>query len=325
MAAALETWNLGASIAAVRPERNITILIVEDSPLYRKLVEQSLSGHGHTVLCAENGRDALELFVAHQPEVVITDWLMPDLSGIELCQRIRTEFNHLYPYIILLSGNTQKEEVVEGLVAGADDYLTKPFHCGELEARVRAGLRIVRLHREIQTKNQQLEELALTDSLTGLPNRRAIENWAKREFSAARRHGFPVWAVLADLDHFKKVNDTYGHDAGDIVLKRVSEIIRNNTREYNICGRHGGEEFVVILTHVARDQAKAAIERIRIEIQEQRFSVGEKEFGVTASFGIAELQDMVRPSLAPLLKDADRALYFAKRQGRNRIEFATES
>jgi two-component system, cell cycle response regulator len=322
MATVAATLDLETKTSANKGESRATILIVEDSPLYRRLVEQSLAGSGCTVLCATNGRDALELFKQHEPEIVITDWMMPDVSGVELCQRIRRDFEHLYPYLILLSGNTQKEEVIEGFAAGADDYLTKPFHDGELQARVRVGLRIIQLHRQIQTKNKQLEELALTDCLTGLPNRRAIENWAKRELSAAQRHGFSVWAVLADLDHFKKINDAFGHDAGDMVLRRVAEVISSNTREYNVSGRYGGEEFVVMLTHVTREQANAAIERIRIALEQQSFTADGKVFGVTASFGIAGTKDVQKFSLRQLLKEADAALYLAKSHGRNRIEFA---
>jgi two-component system, cell cycle response regulator len=322
MATVAATLDLETKTSANKGESRATILIVEDSPLYRRLVEQSLAGSGCTVLCAANGRDALELFKQHEPEIVLTDWMMPDVTGVELCQRIRRDFEHLYPYLILLSGNTQKEEVIEGFAAGADDYLTKPFHDGELQARVRVGLRIIQLHRQIQTKNKQLEELALTDCLTGLPNRRAIENWAKRELSAAQRHGFSVWAVLADLDHFKKINDAFGHDAGDMVLRRVAEVISSNTREYNVSGRYGGEEFVVMLTHVTREQANAAIERIRIALEQQSFTADGKVFGVTASFGIAGIKDVQKSSLRHLLKEADAALYMAKRHGRNRIEFA---
>src|SRR5208282_271274 len=190
--------------------RAVKILVADDSPIYRKLVEQSLSQEHYTILLAKSGRQAMDLFIEHQPALVITDWSMPDISGVELCQRIRRDHTESYSYVILLTGNTDKEEVIEGLAAGADDYLTKPFHPGELQARVRVGLRIVDLHREIQDKNRQLEEMALTDSLTGLPNRRAIDFWANRQLSAAMRHDFPVWVAMADLDHFKSINDTPG-------------------------------------------------------------------------------------------------------------------
>ncbi|MFZ0997458.1 MAG: diguanylate cyclase, partial [Candidatus Sulfotelmatobacter sp.] len=211
------------------------------------------------------------------------------------------------------------------LAAGADDYLTKPFHAGELQARVRVGCRIVDLHREVQDKNRQLEEMALTDSLTGLPNRRAIDFWASRELSAAVRHDFPIWVVLADLDHFKSINDTHGHDAGDIVLKKFAEILKSNTRSSNICGRLGGEEFLVVITHVQKENATIAIERIRKQFAAQKFTVGRRTFGATASFGIAGIRATARPDFTDLVTRADAALYAAKRQGRNRIEFETET
>jgi two-component system, cell cycle response regulator len=302
-----------------------TILIADDSPLYRRLVEQSFAETGHKIISAKNGREALKLFAEHQPELVITDWAMPDISGIELCQRIRSEFRHLYPYIVLLTGNTDKVEVIEGLAAGADDYLTKPFHSGELQARIHVGLRIVALHKEVQEKNRQLEELALTDPLTGLPNRRAVEIWASRELKAAKRHGFSVWVAIADLDYFKRVNDTYGHDRGDVVLQRFAEILKRNTRGSDICARLGGEEFLVILTHVDKQQAKTAIERLRLELEEQIFGAGRNVFGVTASFGVSALCNKDDSSLAALMNEADSVMYAAKNHGRNRVEFAEDN
>src|SRR5580692_10465013 len=205
--------------------RDLKILVADDSPVYRKLVEQSLATEHYTILFAKTGRQAVDLFIEHQPALVITDWSMPDISGIELCQRIRRDFQQSYAYVILLTGNTDKEEVIEGLAAGADDYLTKPFHPGELLARVAVGRRVAELHRQIQAKNLLLEELAQTDSLTGLPNRRAIEDWTKRELSGAERHGFELWVAIADLDHFKRINDTYGHEVGDMVLKRFAGVL----------------------------------------------------------------------------------------------------
>jgi PleD family two-component response regulator len=213
------------------------ILAVDDSPIYRKLVEQSLSQERYTLLFAKDGREALDLFAKHQPAVVITDWTMPDIEGLELCRRVRSDFQGVYSHLILLTSNADKEQVVEGLAAGADDYLTKPFHPGELLARVAVGRRIVELHREIQVKNRSLEELALTDALTGMPKRRAIDVWATRELSAAARHGFSTWVAMADLDHFKSINDTHGHDAGDTVLKSFATVLKSRTRESDMCGR----------------------------------------------------------------------------------------
>ena len=303
----------------------LKILVADDSPVYRKLVEQSLSQqHRCTVLFAKNGRQAIDLFAEHQPALVITDWTMPDISGIELCQRIRQDFQQFYVYVILLTSNTDKEEVIEGLAAGADDYLTKPFHSGELLARVGVGRRIVELHHEIQAKNRLLEELALTDALTGLPNRRAIDVWASRQLNAATRHDFPIWVVMADLDFFKNINDTHGHEAGDMVLKSFAKILKANTRQSNICGRLGGEEFLVVITHVEKENVTIAIERIRTQFETQKFTIAGQTFGSTASFGVASFRGTASPRFSDLVTLADEALYSAKHKGRNRIEFATD-
>jgi two-component system chemotaxis response regulator CheY len=306
------------------PSPELKILVADDSPVYRKLVEQSLSSEVYTVLLAKNGGQALDLFAEHHPALVITDWTMPDISGIELCRRVRQDFRQFYAYIIILTGHTDKEEIIEGLASGADDYLTKPFYPGELRARVEVGRRIVELHREIEAKNRLLEELSLTDSLTGLPNRRAIELWASRQLSAAARHDFPIWLVMADLDFFKKVNDTYGHNAGDAVLKGFAGILKANTRQSDICGRLGGEEFVSLITHVESEGITTAIERVRKKFETQMFTVTDHTFGATASFGIAGFRGATSPGFSELLARADTALYSAKRKGRNRIEFAME-
>jgi diguanylate cyclase (GGDEF)-like protein len=304
--------------------QQLKILAVDDSPIYRKLVEQSLSQEEYTLLFAKNGREALDLFEKHQPAVVITDWTMPDIEGLELCRRIRRDFQGIYSHLILLTSNANKEQVVEGLAAGADDYLTKPFHPGELLARVAVGRRIVELHRQIQAKNRSLEELALTDGLTGLPNRRAIDVWATRELSAAVRHGFSIWVAMADLDHFKSINDTHGHDAGDTVLKSFAEILRSNTRESDMCCRLGGEEFLVVLTHIEeKEKVNTAIERVRKQFQVQKFTVAGRTFAATASVGIAGFCGSKPSDLNTLLARADAALYAAKHKGRDRIEFAT--
>ncbi len=302
----------------------VNILVADDSAIYRKLVEQALQEEHYTVLLAKSGGQAMDLFGEHRPALVITDWSMPDISGIELCRRIRRDYQQFYAYVILLTGNTDKEEVIEGLAAGADDYLTKPFHPGELQARVRVGRRIVDLHREIQDKNRQLEEMALTDPLTGLPNRRAIDFWATRQVSAASRHDFPIWVIMADLDHFKSINDTHGHDAGDIVLKSFAEILKTNTRKSNICGRLGGEEFLVIITHIEKENIAIAIERIRKQFADQEFTMAGHTFHATASFGIAGIRGTTGLNLSDLVTRADAALYSAKHHGRNRIEFEME-
>jgi len=298
------------------------IIVADDSPVYRALVRDTLAQQGHDVIVASNGREAVKLASEYRPQVLVTDWEMPDLNGIELSRIVRQDPNS-FIYIILLTANSDKEQVVEGLQSGADDYLTKPFHPGELVARVSVGLRISELTREIQCKNKLLEELSLTDPLTGLPNRRAFEQWATRELKGAIRHGFGFWIVMADLDRFKSVNDNYGHAAGDEVLKLFSSILRENTRSSNMCARFGGEEFVLALSHLDRSGVGIAIERLRSSLEAARFSFAPL-LSVTASFGIAGFAGDKRTEFEELLPRADAALYRAKKQGRNRIEFVDE-
>jgi two-component system, cell cycle response regulator len=302
--------------------RDFKVLVADDSRIYRKLVEDTLSEKQYALLFAKSGREAIDLFSEHQPSLVITDWMMPDLSGIELCEHIRNHSRQTYTYLIILTGITEKNKLVKGLAAGADDFLTKPFHSEELLARVGVGRRIVELHRQLAAKNLLLEELARTDSLTGLPNRRAIEDWATRQLSGAARYGFSFLVVLADLDHFKSVNDTHGHDAGDRVLKKFAEILKANSRRSDICGRIGGEEFLFILTHTTQENARIVIERIRAELEATKFDFDGGSLTVTASFGLAGFEGTQTADFNRLVAQADVALYAAKRTGRNRIEIA---
>jgi two-component system, cell cycle response regulator len=297
----------------------VKVLIADDSAVYRKLIERTLDPESCSVLVAKNGREAIETIEREHPSLVITDWLMPDLTGIELCRKIRADADSAYAYVIILTSNAEKDNVVKGLTAGADDYLTKPFDQGELLARVRVGMRLIDLHRQIEGKNRLLEELALTDSLTGLQNRRAVEAWGGRQLSGAARHGFPLWVVLIDVDHFKKVNDTYGHEAGDTVLKRFAEIIKSHTRYSDISGRIGGEEFVQVLTHSNEEGVRIVVERLRSQFAAEKFDFG-GPVTVTASFGVAGFWGKRAPEFSEIMAKADAALYRAKNLGRNRIE-----
>ncbi len=303
--------------------KDYKVLIVDDSPVSRKLVELPLSQKQYKLYFAKTGQEATNLFEEHRPDLVILDWVMPDLSGEELCRRIRSSSRDAYSYIIVLTGSTDKDCLVEALDAGADDHLTKPFHRGELLARVAVGIRTIELHRQLRTKTRLMEKLALTDALTGLPNRHAIQTWAEGQLSGAARHGYSCWVVVGDLDHFKQVNDTFGHDAGDAVLQKFSKILKSNTRSSDICGRLGGEEFLVVLTYAAKDDAVAVIERIRKELDRTLFTFGGCTVRVTASFGLAGFERHQKPSIFRKLQAlADEALYAAKRAGRNRIELA---
>jgi len=299
----------------------LKIVIAEDSPIYRKLVETALRSPGYQLFLAKDGREAMNMISLHQPNIVITDWEMPDLTGIELCQQIRHS-SERYIYTILLTSNDRKDQLMRGMASGADDYLTKPFHAGELLARVGVGRRISELYNQLHAKNRFLEELALTDALTELPNRRAIEDWGARELKAAERHGFHFWLIEADLDHFKLVNDTYGHEVGDLVLKTFARQLAANTRASSLCGRLGGEEFVVVLSHIDRDGVLTAADRIRRRLGQECFEVGGNVFSVTVSIGIAGFHGVHAPKFHDLLREADQALYAAKRGGRNQIQVA---
>jgi two-component system, cell cycle response regulator len=301
---------------------NYQILVVDDSAVSRKLVEHALEDSDYSLLFAKSGQEALDLFRRHSPSIVVTDWMMPDFSGLELCQRIRADAQREYTYIIVLSSKAEKDHVVKGLAAGADDYLTKPFDPSELQARIGVGCRTVDLHREIDAKNRLLEEMAHTDSLTGLPNRRAIEEWAARQLRGAARHGFPLWVVQGDLDSFKNINDSYGHDAGDAVLRRFSEVLKGNTRASDICGRMGGDEFLLVITHVASDYILSTINRVREEWAGCEFEFSGTKVSITASFGIAGFCGSEAPTFQALAQQADKALYAAKRAGGNEVQMA---
>jgi two-component system cell cycle response regulator len=303
-------------------DQQIRVLVAGDSAVSRKLVEHTLHEKRYSLVFAKSGHETVDLFTQHHPALVIVDWIMPDLTGIEICKHIRSKTQASYTYIILLTGKSEKESVVEGLAAGADDYLTKPFNPEELIARVGVGLRITRLQREIEVKNAMLQELALTDPLTSLPNRRAVEDWAARQLSGAARYGFSFWVALADLDHFKTVNDTHGHDAGDTVLKAFSQILKTKSRRSDICGRIGGEEFLFVLTHATKEDAKRVIECVRAELEATEFNFNGNSLTVTASFGLAGFTGKKAPDFNRLVAQADSALYSAKRLGRNRVEVA---
>jgi two-component system, cell cycle response regulator len=302
--------------------RKYEVLVVDDSPVYRKLVEQVLSPEAYTLLFACDGAEAVKLFEERSPCLVITDWMLPDFSGFELCQRIRQDASRPYTYIIVMTSNTEKSNLVKGLQAGADDYLTKPFDSAEMLARVGVGRRIVDLNRQLAEKTQRLEEAARTDSLTGLPNRRAIEEWAARLLRGAARHGFPLWVAIGDIDNFKAINDTFGHDSGDIVLKAFADVLRKCTRASDMCGRLGGDEFVLVITHVQSEHIEETVNRFREEFAALSVALPGKTVKVTASFGVAGKVDKELCEFGGLLSRADQMLYESKRAGRNLVRVA---
>ena len=303
------------------PQPILKVLVVDDSAVYRRQVEQTLAYHpSYETFPACNGEEALRIYREKVPSIVVTDWMMPDFSGIELCQRIRTEKGLPFAYVIIMTSNTDKGRAAQALEAGADDYIAKPFDGSELLARIGAGRRMVELHRELQSKNAKLEELARTDALTGLPNRRAIEEWAHKQLEGASRHGFPIWMVLGDLDCFKQVNDTFGHTAGDAVLRTFAETLKQGTRASDMCGRLGGDEFLMVVTHVSAENIKLIVNRFREQFSSLSFPFSGHSISLTATFGVVGIESSQRWVFSELLRNADEMLYEAKRAGRNCVK-----
>jgi two-component system, cell cycle response regulator len=295
------------------------ILIVEDEAISRRMVKKYLLDAGHEIVEAEDGQIAWELFQNEPFHLVITDWMMPGINGPKLVQKIRASGQKSYTYIIMLTAMDDKENVVLGLESGVDEYLTKPFNGRELVARVASGMRILKLEEQLMQARQQMEILAMRDGLTNLLNRRAIEDYAESEFNMAGRKERALSVILLDIDHFKKVNDHFGHKAGDHVLQQVAKVLREDLRNYDRVGRWGGEEFILILPETQLDDAIVVAERIRIKIAGMKISLETGEtLSVRISLGVACTSSHVS-SLLKLIDAADQAMYQAKQMGRNRV------
>jgi len=293
--------------------QEIRVLVVDDSPISRKLLEHTLAEAPYTLNFAKDGADALRLFAERPPDLVIADWELPDIPGPELCRIVRTKFDGAYTYLMLLTSNSDKKSIAEGLAAGADDYLTKPFDAGELRARIGVGRRVIEMHREIEAKTKALSLDARTDPLTGLANRRAVEEWSVKQISGAVRHGYPIWVVLADLDSYKPATDLFGHAAGDAMLQAFGEIIKKNTRVSDMCGHMGGDQFIFVISHVSRENMNLVLNRLRDKIANHDFSFHDVALPLFANFGLAGSEGGERLELRTMLQQADGALLEAKR------------
>ena len=295
------------------------ILIVEDETIYRRMVKKVLLTEGHDIVEAADGQSAWELFQHDPIQLVITDWMMPGLDGPGLIQNIRNSPQENYTYIIMLTAMSEKDNIVLGLESGADEYLTKPFNSRELIARVASGMRILRLEEQLTHARKQMEVLAMHDTLTGLLNRRAINEYGESEFALACRKGSPLSIVMIDVDHFKSVNDAYGHKTGDVTLQRIAALLSADLRIYDRAGRWGGEEFILILPDTGEEDAVKVAERIRIRTGEMSIPLENGEpFSVRISLGVAGCPSQFQ-SLAKFIDAADQALYQAKQNGRNRV------
>jgi diguanylate cyclase (GGDEF)-like protein len=293
------------------------VLIADDSATSRILLRSALLRWGYEVAVAENGAQAWEMLAAPDaPALAILDWVMPHMTGPEVCRRVRETHREPYTYILLLTSKNTKDETVEGLEAGADDYIVKPFDEHELQVRLRAGKRIVDLQMHLLQAREELRERANKDLLTMLPNRPAIAATLEQELSRCHRDRRTVGVILLDLDHFKKINDTYGHFAGDAVLRETAARLRGNMRPYDAVGRYGGEEFLVVLPNCDLEQAAIQAERMRHKLQASTMQVDGAEMRVSASFGVT-VSDGSERNPDVFVRVADEALYRAKASGRN--------
>jgi two-component system cell cycle response regulator len=295
-----------------------TILIAEDDPMFRRILQRWLESWGFSVLVAEDGAQAWEILRSPSPpSMMIFDWVMPGMDGLELCRRTRASRSGPWQYILLVTARDRTPDVVRGLDAGADDYLTKPFDKNELHARLRVGRRMLVLQRELLGAQEKLRFQATHDALTGLWNRGALLDLLQTELERTVRTRSSLGVLMLDVDHFKIVNDTHGHLAGDAVLCEIAERVVHATRAYDVVGRYGGEEFLVLLPTCDIAQTQASAERIRDAIAARPFAAGAAHISLTVSIGAA-VAPACGQSETEILSLADLALYDAKSAGRNR-------
>lgn len=291
------------------------VLIVEDNLVTKRLLEISLTKWGYGIQVVGDGRAAWEALQEYEsPNLIISDWIMPDMSGVELCKKIRDMGKNDYTYFILLTSKGSKEDVIEGLQSGADDFIIKPFDPDELKYRVKIGERIIRLE-------QRIQRMAKTDHLTGVMNRRAFMERIDQELQRAHRESASFSLILTDIDFFKKINDTYGHQAGDFVLQRFVGQLKKTLRPYDLVARYGGEEFILCFPGAGHVESRLIAERIRKRIEEMTVNLPgtDQSIKITASFGTALFVPEFEEDVDSMIKRADDALYRAKEEGRNRV------
>ena len=297
------------------------VLIAEDDCVTRAILKQWISRWGYEIVVVDNGAQAWEVLQQERPpEVVIVDWMMPGMDGIELCRKLRHKSRNYYHYILMVTGKTDASDVVHALESGADDCLVKPFGESELRARLMVASRILALQNELIQAREELRVQAMRDGLTGLWNRGAFLDLFKRELDRAERTQGRTGLLLLDLDKFKSINDTYGHIAGDLVLQECARLFRQNVRSYDFVGRYGGEEFFIALPGCDEEQLRERAETIRKAVCGKPISVDAGDISVTVSIGAA-VAEAGRGSEWDMLAVADVGLYKAKEAGRNRVVY----
>lgn len=306
--------------------KNWLILVAEDEPVTQRLIAKNLKDWGYEALVVADGKKALEIFRRRRIPLVILDWMMPHLSGPDLARKIRTidQQRNTYTYIVLVTARNKIQDLAEGFKAGADDYITKPFHPLELKARLQAGIRIISLERQLLAYQKKLEKLATTDSLLNIKTRRQILIDISSELARGERENQTVGVIMFDIDHFKKINDTYGHPAGDIVLKKIARQLKKNIRKYDQIGRYGGDELIILLpkcgiadvTHISQRLLKS-VARLKIRLADKTV------LRPTLSGGATSSEVFSHPTPQSLIKTCDQALYQAKTKGRNQVIIAS--
>ena len=316
----------------LNPDRGLQILVATDSPVDMRILEKKLTAQGHDLIKASNGREALELALQTRPQLILTDWMMPEMDGLELTRTLRMSKQAASTYIIIMTAQEGNDLLIKAFDCGIDDYVTKPINHQVLKARMRAACRAIDNYEdkeeaqeelrvtlaELSILNRQLEHLAMVDQLTDLPNRRAGLDRLDQEWSRAGRADESLLCMVMDIDHFKRVNDNFGHDAGDIVLHETAAVMRRTMRDSDTVCRFGGEEFLVICPGADLKAATLVADRIRRAVEQNVISTPEFQGNVTISIGVAS-RCTSHLSAKDMIKDADEALYAAKEAGRNRV------
>ena len=300
--------------------KQFTVAVVDDDNAIRRLVRLFLTRAGYTVVECTTGQEARDTLLTVYWDLAILDRRLPDMDGVVLCQELKANPDFRSHYIIMLTGESEQEDKIEGLELGADDYITKPFQYPELVARVRAGKRIVDLQKELMETNRRLELLSITDGLTKLHNHRYFQDELARAFDESKRYERPLSLAMIDIDFFKKVNDTYGHAVGDEILKGVAQLYKSSVRSTDLVARYGGEEFAVMMPETNLDDALIFAEQIRALIESTQMTTQAGPLNVTVSIGVASVPHSRIPKPKELIVAADKALYRAKKAGRNQVQ-----
>ncbi len=294
------------------------ILIAEDDLTSRTVLTGVLKKNGHEIVETIDGAAAWDrLQQPDAPLLIILDWMMPHMDGLEVVHRVRAVATELPPYILMLTTRNEKADIIAGLDAGANDYLAKPFDAGELRARVEVGRRMIELQQELVESRKILAHQSTHDSLTGVLNRRGVLDRLREELSRAQRYGDSLAIGMVDIDHFKQVNDTYGHQTGDDVLGGLTVLLKESLREYDSVGRMGGEEFLLIAPMRSGGDCLSVFQRTCLKVAERSITTRSGKLSVTVSIGVTTAGCDV--SIDEILAAADKALYRAKEEGRNRV------